>query len=113
MLDRFIIGQVDRISPEAPIPVMSIGETLSVPGAAGNVARNVASLGGKTVLVSVVGDDDEGRELVRLLSRQNEIEPDLIIEKERKTTTKMRLRCRRPTIAARGPRGRCPHQRGN
>ena len=63
MLDRFVSGQVKRISPESPVPVLSISGTKAFPGGAANVARNIASLGGTCTLVSVVGDDAVGREL--------------------------------------------------
>src|SRR5260370_14624407 len=63
MLDRFVFGQVKRISPESPVPVLSISGTQSFPGGAANVARNVASLGGLCTLVSVVGEDAGAREL--------------------------------------------------
>ena len=91
MLDKYVSGHVDRISPEAPIPVFSIGEDMSVPGASGNVARNIASLGGKVSLISVIGDDSDGKELVRLLSAQTEILPNIVIEAGRPTTSKMRF----------------------
>ena len=63
MLDRFVSGNVRRISPESPVPVLSIASTQVFPGGAANVARNVASLGGVCTLVSVVGRDAIAREL--------------------------------------------------
>ena len=56
MLDRFVSGKIKRISPESPVPILSISGTQSFPGGAANVARNVASLGGRCTLVSVVGE---------------------------------------------------------
>jgi D-beta-D-heptose 7-phosphate kinase / D-beta-D-heptose 1-phosphate adenosyltransferase len=91
MLDRYVLGQVDRISPEAPIPVVAISSMRAMPGACGNVARNIASLGGEVSLIAVVGDDDEGRELVRLLSAEPAIVPNLIAVPGRSTTLKMRF----------------------
>jgi D-beta-D-heptose 7-phosphate kinase/D-beta-D-heptose 1-phosphate adenosyltransferase len=91
MLDRYLTGQVERISPEAPIPVIAISEVSAMPGAAGNVARNIAALGGVAALVGVVGDDEEAGELVRLLSGEARIEPDLITAPGRRTTLKMRF----------------------
>ncbi|MBN1671336.1 MAG: carbohydrate kinase [Kiritimatiellae bacterium] len=71
MLDRYIRGSVNRISPEAPVPVVAVtGETAS-PGGAANVARNVQSLGGVTVLCGVVGEDAAGRELMEVLGRDD------------------------------------------
>jgi D-beta-D-heptose 7-phosphate kinase/D-beta-D-heptose 1-phosphate adenosyltransferase len=63
MLDRFVSGQVKRISPESPVPILSISGTKSFPGGAANVARNIASLGGLCTLVGVVGQDAVAREL--------------------------------------------------
>ncbi|HBX92353.1 MAG TPA: bifunctional heptose 7-phosphate kinase/heptose 1-phosphate adenyltransferase, partial [Hyphomonas sp.] len=67
MLDRFIYGGVTRISPEAPVPIMRRTREAAMPGGAGNVARNLASLGLSVSLIGVVGDDGEGRELAALL----------------------------------------------
>ena len=57
MLDRFLYGAVERISPEAPVPVVRLGADLAMPGGAGNVARNLSALGGQAVLVGLVGRD--------------------------------------------------------
>ena len=69
MLDRYWFGDVTRISPEAPVPVVHVQRTEERPGGAANVARNIASLGGKATLLSVVGDDEAGRTLVTLLEK--------------------------------------------
>src|SRR3982074_1495650 len=63
MLDRFVSGQVKRISPESPVPILSVSGTKNFPGGAANVARNIASLGGRCTLVSVVGQDRVAGEL--------------------------------------------------
>ena len=67
MLDRYWFGDVERISPEAPVPVVHVSRTEERPGGAANVARNASSLGAAVTLLSVVGDDEPGRSLVRLL----------------------------------------------
>jgi rfaE bifunctional protein kinase chain/domain len=67
MLDRYWFGDVERISPEAPVPVVHVSRTDERPGGAANVARNAASLGARVTLLSVVGDDEPGRILARLL----------------------------------------------
>lgn len=67
MLDRYWFGDVSRISPEAPVPVVHVQRTEERPGGAANVARNIAALGGKATLLSVVGDDEAGRTLAYLL----------------------------------------------
>jgi hypothetical protein len=61
MLDRYLWGQVERISPEAPVPVVRIERESARIGGAGNVARNLVSLGGKAVMVGVVGNDERAR----------------------------------------------------
>jgi D-glycero-beta-D-manno-heptose-7-phosphate kinase len=71
MLDRYWFGNVDRISPEAPVPIVHVQRTEERPGGAANVARNVAALGGQATLLSVVGDDDAARSLATLLEKEN------------------------------------------
>ncbi len=70
MLDRYWFGDVSRISPEAPVPVVHVQRSEERPGGAANVARNIASLGGGATLLSVVGDDDAGRLLTELLAQE-------------------------------------------
>ena len=70
MLDRYWFGDVSRISPEAPVPVVHIQRTEERPGGAANVARNIVSLGGNATLLSVVGDDEAGRSLAKLLEKE-------------------------------------------
>ena len=90
MVDRFVYGEVGRVSPEAPIPVLvRSGETMML-GAAGNVARNVAALGGTAALVGVVGADARGREAAGLLGAETGIEGALVTDFERPTTVKTR-----------------------
>lgn len=67
MLDRYWFGEVERISPEAPVPVVRIARSEERPGGAANVARNAVALGAQVTLISVVGDDEAGRTLERLL----------------------------------------------
>ena len=71
MLDRYWFGDVSRISPEAPVPIVHVKKTEERPGGAANVARNIASLGGQATLLSVVGDDEAGRTLAELLVKEN------------------------------------------
>jgi rfaE bifunctional protein kinase chain/domain len=68
MLDRYWFGEVERISPEAPVPVVRIARHEERPGGAANVARNAAALGAQVTLVSVIGDDEAGKTLERLLA---------------------------------------------
>jgi D-beta-D-heptose 7-phosphate kinase/D-beta-D-heptose 1-phosphate adenosyltransferase len=74
MLDRYVYGEVSRISPEAPIPVLRSRRTVSMPGGVGNVARNVAALGGLARLGGVTGADAAGDELARLVAVEDRIE---------------------------------------
>nr|WP_156963647.1 D-glycero-beta-D-manno-heptose-7-phosphate kinase [Roseomonas aerilata] len=68
MLDRFQYGRIDRISPEAPVPVVRVVDSRAMLGGAGNVARNIVSLGGEAVLVGLVGEDGAGREVASLIA---------------------------------------------
>ena len=68
MLDRYWFGEVERISPEAPVPVVKIARNEERPGGAANVARNAAALGAQVTLISVVGEDEAGRMLEKLLA---------------------------------------------
>src|ERR1700741_372904 len=67
MLDRYWFGDVSRISPEAPVPVVHVQRTDERPGGAANVARNITALGGACSLLSVVGEDEAARSLEKLL----------------------------------------------
>lgn len=91
MLDRYVYGQVDRISPEAPIPVLRVVRESLMLGGAGNVVRNLAVLGATTVFVSVIGDDDAGPQLAALLGSEPQVEPHLLIQRGRSTTIKTRF----------------------
>ena len=91
MLDRFVYGHVERISPEAPIPVLRIAREAAMLGGAGNVTRNLVALGAAPAFVAVVGDDDAGREIGRLLGEQAGIDPCLVVEARRQTTIKTRF----------------------
>ena len=67
MLDRYWFGEVSRISPEAPVPIVQVNREEVRPGGAANVARNIAALGAKTTLLSVIGDDEPGSILCQLM----------------------------------------------
>lgn len=90
MLDRYWFGGVDRISPEAPVPVISVTDNEERVGGAANVAANVAALGARCTLLSVVGDDDAGARLTSLLSNLD-IEASLHKDSESATTVKLRV----------------------
>lgn len=91
MLDQYIFGRVERISPEAPVPVVDVTRDAAVLGGAANVAANLASLGAEVTLLSLVGDDEAG-EAVRTLMRERGISTDaLVTTGDRPTTKKTRV----------------------
>jgi D-beta-D-heptose 7-phosphate kinase/D-beta-D-heptose 1-phosphate adenosyltransferase len=91
MLDRFVYGGVDRISPEAPIPVMRIEREIVMPGGAGNVARNLAALGAKVALLGLAGDDLAADQLNEVLALEPGIEAHLVIDQTWHTIEKTRF----------------------
>ena len=91
MLDRFVHGDIDRISPEAPVPVLRLRSTRDMPGGAGNVAANIASLGGRAVLIGLVGLDDAGARLRQLLAAQDRVSEVLVASAHRPTICKTRF----------------------
>lgn len=91
MLDRYVYGEVSRISPEAPIPVLARRRETAMLGAAGNVARNAAALGARARLAGLVGDDAAGREAVALVDAESGLEGLLAVARERPTTVKTRF----------------------
>jgi len=91
MLDRYVYGEVARISPEAPIPVMLHASETAMLGAAGNVARNAAALGAAAALAGVVGDDAPGHETARLIAAEGRLEGHIVPEAGRCTTIKTRF----------------------
>jgi D-beta-D-heptose 7-phosphate kinase/D-beta-D-heptose 1-phosphate adenosyltransferase len=90
MLDRYIYGQVERISPEAPVPILTIDREIAMPGGAGNVVRNLTALGAAVAFISVVGDDQAGSDLTGLIGGQPNVEPWLLVQGGRITTVKVR-----------------------
>jgi rfaE bifunctional protein kinase chain/domain len=90
MLDRYWFGEVERISPEAPVPVVKILRNEERPGGAANVARNAAALGTQVTLISVVGDDEAGRTLERLLAADR-VRTSLHRDAALPTTVKLRV----------------------
>lgn len=91
MLDEFVYGDVSRISPEAPTPVIAVRRTEVMIGGAGNVARNLVALGTRCIFVGVVGDDEAGKALTGALSLHPLIEFSLATDAQRMTTRKVRF----------------------
>jgi len=90
MLDRYWFGEVSRISPEAPVPVVKVERSEERPGGAANVARNAAALGARVGLLSVVGDDEPGQTLGRMM-REGGIDAGLHVDHAISTTVKLRV----------------------
>lgn len=90
-LDEYIVGRAQRLSREAPVPVLEYQRRFIVPGAAANPALNVRSLGGLAAAVGVVGNDDEGRALVELLASSGLDTAGLVVDPSRTTTVKTRI----------------------
>ena len=91
MVDSYMWGKVERISPEAPVPIVSVEKHENRLGGAANVALNIKSLGGNPILCSIIGDDEKGRIFIDLLEEQEMSNIGIICDKERKTTTKTRI----------------------
>ena len=93
MLDQYLFGDAERISPEAPVPVIRLEQERRYLGGAGNVARNVAALGGKAALVGIAGEDEAGQ-ILRDLLRQESIKAHVPLCPGRVTTRKTRVLAR-------------------
>jgi rfaE bifunctional protein kinase chain/domain len=91
MLDHFLIGRVDRISPEAPVPVVRVDRDEYRLGGAANVAHNIRALGGEAALVGLVGDDEAARVLRREMTTSGIADRWLVVDRDRPTTRKVRV----------------------
>jgi D-beta-D-heptose 7-phosphate kinase/D-beta-D-heptose 1-phosphate adenosyltransferase len=91
MLDQYVYGDVDRVSPEAPIPVLNINSRSYVVGGAGNVACNISAIGGVANLVAVIGDDLAGSQINNLLDETERAVASLIVGSDYPTTVKTRF----------------------
>jgi D-beta-D-heptose 7-phosphate kinase/D-beta-D-heptose 1-phosphate adenosyltransferase len=99
MLDTYLWGNASRISPEAPVPVVKVGDESRALGGAANVATNVVALGARCTIAGVVGDDPAGRELVRELEQSGIDATGLAVLNERPTTVKTRVMVRHQQVA--------------
>src|SRR3982075_4180573 len=91
MLDEFVYGEVSRVSPEAPAPVIAVQRSETNIGGAGNVARNIAALGARCILAGLIGEDAAAAQLKAQLSQQSLIETVLVCDPSRPTTRKVRF----------------------
>ncbi len=91
MIDHYLWGNTERISPEAPVPVIDVQKESEVLGGAGNVVNNLVALGADVSVISVIGKDDNGRRLIRMLKNLGVGTDTLVVETGRKTTRKSRV----------------------
>lgn len=91
MIDSYIWGSVERVSPEAPVPVVSIHSQETRLGGAANVALNIRAMGASPILCSVIGDDDKKDEFISLLTEEEMSDIGIIVDKTRMTTLKTRV----------------------
>ena len=91
MLDIYTKGKVERISPEAPVPIVSVTESFSRLGGAANVAQNLKALGAEPILCSVIGKDEKSHDLLRLMQEQGMTVSGIVRSDERITTRKERI----------------------
>lgn len=91
MVDNYLWGKVDRISPEAPIPIVTVTKQENRLGGAGNVALNIQAFGANPILVSVIGDDEKGRIFQELLQENHMVNEGIFIDEARMTTVKTRI----------------------
>ncbi|MRT91530.1 D-glycero-beta-D-manno-heptose-7-phosphate kinase [Ancylomarina sp. 16SWW S1-10-2] len=91
MVDAYAWGKVDRISPEAPVPIFSCSSRENRLGGAANVALNIKSLGANPILCSVIGDDDRGKDFIKLLSEIQQDQSGIVTCSNRRTTVKTRF----------------------
>jgi rfaE bifunctional protein kinase chain/domain len=91
MIDAYLFGKVERISPEAPVPIVAVNKKESRLGGAANVAMNLVALGAKPILCSVIGDDKDGHDLIALLEEKGIGTSGIVLSKERITTVKTRV----------------------
>jgi D-beta-D-heptose 7-phosphate kinase/D-beta-D-heptose 1-phosphate adenosyltransferase len=91
IMDEFLWGRVDRISPEAPVPVVEVERQSHMLGGAGNVVNNIIALGGQALLCGVVGNDSMGKKLTRIVGKLNNVTDGLVVENRRPTTMKTRV----------------------
>lgn len=91
ILDEYIRGKTKRLSPEAPVPVLEVQDYIYIAGGAANVAANISTLGGNSILIGVTGDDIQSSILLAELTKFKNCKIDIIIDKSRPTTLKTRL----------------------
>ena len=91
IVDRYVWGGVDRVSAEAPVPVVDVQKVESRLGGAGNVAHNLQTLGASPTICGIIGDDDEGKEVLKILASLNIAQHGIVVDRLRPTSLKTRI----------------------
>ncbi len=91
MMDSYVWGKIERVSPEAPVPVVQVTKKENRLGGAANVALNVQALGGRPIICAIIGDDQEGTDLIKLLDSANLPKDGILTVRGRQTTVKTRI----------------------
>src|SRR5690606_13636910 len=91
MIDHYVWGSANRLSPEAPVPVVNVHEEESTLGGAANVAQNLISLGADVMLAGLIGQDEAGLEMLRILQEENINTHGVFQDESRSTTSKSRI----------------------
>lgn len=91
MVDTYLWGKVERLSPEAPVPIVAVTKRENRLGGAANVSRNIQTLGATPILFSVIGDDEKGKDFLQLLTKRGIPSDGIFVDSDRKTTVKNRI----------------------
>ncbi|MVN22412.1 D-glycero-beta-D-manno-heptose-7-phosphate kinase [Mucilaginibacter arboris] len=91
MIDQYIWGDANRLSPEAPVPIVNVNKESNTLGGAGNVAQNLISFGAEVIVAGLIGDDQAGKELLAVLADENADPTGIVIDSKRPTTIKTRI----------------------
>ena len=91
ILDQYIYGHVERMSPEAPVPILSVKDENFQLGGVGNVARNISSLGGKATIISLIGKDSSSKYIEKLIKKEKNLKGDFVADEHYSTPLKMRF----------------------
>src|ERR1700744_5624179 len=91
MIDHYIWGSATRLSPEAPVPIVNVGNESTTLGGAGNVVQNLVALGANVTVAGIIGDDDTGRQLIKILEDEGVNANMIIKDADRPTTIKTRV----------------------
>lgn len=91
MIDQYVWGEANRLSPEAPVPIVNVSKESSTLGGAGNVAQNLLSFGAEVIVAGLIGEDAAGQELLKVLAAENADTSGIVVDRNRPTTIKTRI----------------------